>query len=169
MDPMPFWALTLAYWLHMLATVIWIGGLAALALLVLPAAKRTLEPAGQAGLLDAFQRRLESLGGFSLALLLATGMFQMSANPNFEGFLSTANPWGRAILLKHGLGVLMIAVSTYQAWWVLPALRRAGLRSRRGGDQAGLPQLHRQDALLLRLKLILAALILGATALARAS
>ena len=29
----PFWALSLTYWLHMLATVVWIGGLAALALL----------------------------------------------------------------------------------------------------------------------------------------
>lgn len=37
------WALTQAYWMHLLATVTWIGGLAALAWLVLPAARRSLE------------------------------------------------------------------------------------------------------------------------------
>ncbi len=33
------WALSLAYWLHMLATVAWIGGLVTLCMLVLPAAR----------------------------------------------------------------------------------------------------------------------------------
>ena len=37
----PGWALSVVYWLHMLATVIWIGGLAALTLLILPTAAQT--------------------------------------------------------------------------------------------------------------------------------
>ena len=36
----PYWALSLAFWLHMLATVAWIGGLVAVAILVLPGAKK---------------------------------------------------------------------------------------------------------------------------------
>jgi uncharacterized membrane protein len=39
----PFWALSLAYWLHMVATVAWIGGLVALVILVLPVARRIMD------------------------------------------------------------------------------------------------------------------------------
>src|SRR5512136_1097243 len=97
---MPVWAFPLIYWLHLLATVVWIGSLVALALLVIPAARR-LDASAQAALLDGIQQRLESLGWFCLALLLATGMFQMSANRNYSGLFSTANPWSVAILAKH--------------------------------------------------------------------
>jgi len=170
MTDMPTWALTLTYWLHMLATVIWIGGLAALALIVLPAAQRALEPESRAALLEQIQRRLESLGGFSLFLLLATGMFQMSANPNFDGYLSTSNAWGQAMLLKHGLFVLMLGVSAAQTWWLLPNIRRAALMQKRGkGDPAAIEKMSRQETLLFRINLILSLLILAATAMARTS
>jgi uncharacterized membrane protein len=166
---MPLWALTLTYWLHLLATVLWIGSLASLTLLVLPAARRTLEPAAQAALLDGLQPRLESLGWFCLGLLLATGMFQLSANANYTGLFSTANQWSQAILVKHLLFVVMIFVSAAQAWWVLPALRRAILRARRGGGEQEIAALRRREAWLLRLNFLLAMLVLAATALARAS
>lgn len=170
MTGMPVWALTLTYWLHMLATVTWIGGLAAIALIVLPASGKALQPEERAALLDQIQKRLEALGGFSLFLLLATGMFQMSASPSFEGYLSTANPWGRAMLLKHGLFVLMLAVSGAQTWWLLPNLRHALLLQKRGkGDQAVIAKMRRRETILFQVNLVLSLLILGATALARAS
>ena len=170
MTEMPTWALTLTFWLHMLATVVWIGGLVALALLVLPAVQRSLEPEARAAFLDQIQRRMESLGGFSLFLLLATGMFQMSANPNFEGYLAYTNPWGKAMLLKHGLFVLMLGISAAQTWWLLPNIRRAALLQKRGkGDPSTVEKMRRRETFLFRINLVLSMLILGATALARAS
>ncbi len=166
---MPVWALGLTYWLHMLATVLWLGGLAAVTLLILPAAKRSLDANAQAALLEAIQRRLDPLGWFSLALLLATGMFQMSANPNYGGFLAISGRWAVSLLIKHLLFGLMIVVSAAQTWWLLPALRRAMLRQRRSGDGTETASLRRRETLLLNINFILAILILGATALARAS
>ncbi|HEX7973402.1 MAG TPA: hypothetical protein VF498_03265, partial [Anaerolineales bacterium] len=81
----PAWALTLAYWLHMLATVVWIGGLAAVTLLVLPAARQALPSPAFAGLLSSIQRRLEPIGWLSLTVLIATGLVQMSASSNYKG------------------------------------------------------------------------------------
>ena len=43
MHDTPEWALTLSFWLHMLATVSWVGGLAVLSLFVFPIARRSLE------------------------------------------------------------------------------------------------------------------------------
>ena len=120
-------SLSIAYWLHMLATVVWIGGLAALALFVLPAARAALEPGPYAAFLGALQRRLDSLGWFSLLVLAATGLFQMSASPHYQGFLAIQNLWAGAILIKHLLFFGMAGTSAYLTWGLAPRLRRLAL------------------------------------------
>lgn len=169
----PAWALSLAYWLHMLATVAWIGGLAALSLLVLPAARQALDPASYAALLGKIQRRMDPLGWFSLAILTGTGLLQMSANPNYDGFLTIDNRWAAAILVKHILFILMAGISAYMTWGLLPQLRRQALLQARSQPaaqtQETLARLGRREAWLLRLNLALGVLVLGLTAIARAA
>jgi uncharacterized membrane protein len=166
----PTWVLALVFWLHMLATVAWLGGLAAIAILVLPAAKRVLKPADQLAFIDGIQRRLEPLAWFCLAILIVTGLFQLSVNPHYDGFLSTTGQWSLAILTKHTLVVLMIVVSAIQTWEVLPAIRRGLMRIGKGlATEEEVRRLQRQETLLLRLNISLSILILAATAFARAS
>jgi uncharacterized membrane protein len=166
----PTWALALVFWLHMLATVTWLGGLAAIAILVLPAAKRVLKPADQLAFIEGIQQRLEPLAWFSLSVLIVTGLFQMSVNPHYNGFLSTSGQWSLAILTKHTLVVLMVVVSAIQTWEVLPAIRRGLLRVEKGlADEAEVKRLQKRETLLLRLNIGLSILILAATAIARAS
>lgn len=165
----PFWALSLAYWLHMLATVVWIGGLVTLVILVLPVAKRLLEPDLFAQFLEGLQRRLDPLGWLSLSVLLVTGLFQMSANPNYNGLLSISNRWAASILIKHVLFLGMIAVSAYMTWGLFPAIRRNALLKAKGVDAIEGGKLERREIFLLRLNLLLSVLILGLTALARSS
>ena len=163
------WGLSIAYWLHMLATVIWIGGLTTLALLVLPAAQRALQSQAYATLLAEIQKRLDPLGWFCLAILMGTGLFQMSSNPNYQGFLAIDNRWALAILVKHGVFILMVAACAYLTWGLLPELRRLALRQAQGQDVTGMARLQRRNLLLLRINLALAVLILALTALARVS
>ncbi len=166
----PSWALALVFWLHMLATVIWLGGLAAIAILVLPAAKLTLKPPEQLAFISAIQRRLEPLAWFSLSLLIATGLFQMSVNPHYNGFLSTSGQWSLAILTKHTLVIVMVVVSAMQTWEVLPAIRRGLMRIEKGqASEEEVKRLQKRETLLLRINIGLSILILAATAFARAS
>lgn len=165
----PPWALTLSYWLHMLATVVWIGGLAAITLLLVPAARTLDDPEKQARLLETAQRRLDPLAWFCLALLTATGLIQMSANPQYAGFLAIANRWGAAILFKHLVFFGMAGVSAYLTWVSLPALRRAVLRRSGAQTAAELALLRRRNLQLLYLNLALGVIVLALTALARAS
>jgi uncharacterized membrane protein len=165
----PFWALSLAYWLHMLATVAWIGGLVALVVLVLPAARRTLDANSFSRFLDHLQRRLDPLGWLSLAVLLATGLFQLSANPNYEGFLSISNRWAVSILIKHILFLGMIGISAYMTWGLLPQIRRIALMRSKGIETEETDKLEKREVILIRINLILGILVLGLTALARAS
>ena len=160
--------LAVIYWLHMLATVTWIGSLAAINLLFLPASKRALNPADQLSLVSALQKRLEPLAWFCMGILLVTGLFQLSANPHYDGFLSISTQWSLAILFKHGVAVLMVVVSAIQTWEVLPAIQRILLNKDKAGEDE-LVRLQKRETLLLRINLLLSALILGATAFARVS
>jgi uncharacterized membrane protein len=168
----PFWALTVAYWLHMLATVIGIGGIAALSILVLPAAQRSLEPAAYAVFIERIQGRLDSIQWLCLAVLAGTGLVQLSASPNYHGFLSIQNRWAAAILVKHLVFLVMVGLSAYLSWGLLPRLRRLALQ-RIHMDQDALAtqavSLGRQEALYMRLNLVIGVVILALTAFARAS
>ena len=165
----PSWALALTYWLHLFATVAWVGSLAGVSLLVLPAMQRSLDAENQLIFIEAMQRRLEPIAWFSLSVLILTGLFQMSVNPHYDGFLSTSSQWSVAILIKHGLVLIMIVVSAIQTWEVIPAIRRSIVRSRKSSNTAEIDSLRRREALLLRLNFGLSLLILLATAFARAA
>lgn len=165
----PEWAQALAYWTHMIATVVWIGGLAALALLVLPSAEKALSDEAKAALLEGIQRRFDPLAWFSLAVLVVTGLIQMSANPNYEGFLNFGNRWAVAILVKHLSIGAMVVVSAVITWGILPSLRRSAFRIARGGEAPEIDRLRKRNLALIRANLILAVLVLGFTAIARIS
>lgn len=165
----PAWALALTFWLHLLATVTWVGSLAGISFLVLPAMQRSLDPETQLVFIEAMQKRLEPIAWFSMSLLLVTGLFQMSVNPHYDGFLSTSTQWSLAILTKHLLGIIMVVVSAVQTWEVIPAIRRAIVKAKKTKNSDELNRLRRREILLLRMNFGLAILILLATAFARAS
>ncbi len=168
MQTPPSWILAIIFWLHMLATVTWIGSLAAINILVLPASHRTLSLPDQLSFISALQKRLEPLAWFCMGLLLVTGLFQLSTSPHYDGFLSLSTQWSLAILVKHGLAVIMVVVSAIQTWEVLPAIQRV-LMKKEKAEEYELAKLQKKELLILRINLSLSALILGATALARVS
>lgn len=165
----PDWALSITYWLHMLATVVWIGGLVSLVYLVLPAAQRILDPKTYASLLESIQHRLDPIGWFCLVILTGTGMFQMSASPNYQGFLAIDNRWAVAIMLKHIVILFMVGASAYLTWGLLPSLRRMALKLAQGKAAPDVARLQRQNKRLLQLNLLLSIIVLALTALARVS
>lgn len=172
MDSPPDVALTLSYWLHMLGTVVWIGGLSTFTLLIAPISRRALEPSAALLLQRKFRPRLQAAGWFSLILLTGTGLLQMSANPNYEGFLAITNRWAVAILVKHLLFGLMIVISAYLTWILGPAAERAALRQAKQSGESLTAEAARLSHLELRLtwvNLVMAVLVLGLTALARIS
>lgn len=168
MTTAPVWVMTLLFWLHMLATVAWVGSLVAMSILILPASKRTLKPVDQISFNTAVQKRLEPIAWFCMGLLLVTGLFQMSLSPHYNGFLSLSTQWSLAMLVKHSLAVIMAVITAIQTWEVLPAIQRILLQKGKAKEEE-LIRLNKRETLLLRTNLALAVLILLATAVARAS
>lgn len=154
-------ALTIAFWLHMAASIVWIGGLFYQAVVVNPALQ---SPAADRGpLLEAMRRRFLPLAWLSLAVLIGTGLIQMSANPNYAGLFSVANPWSRAILTKHLAVGAMILVAAYQTWVLTPRIARLALKKETLASQEAL----QRQARLNQLNVVLGILVLGLTAAAR--
>lgn len=165
----PYSGLSVIYWLHMLATVVWIGSLAAISLLILPVARRTLDARAFSAFLGGLQQRLDPLAWLSLVVLLGTGMFQMSASPHYSGFLAIRGQWAIAILTKHVVFLGMMALSAYVTWGLLPELRRVALRQASGQNVPEAEKLLQREISLMRLNLILGVIILALTAIARAA
>jgi len=164
----PAWAIALTFWLHLLATVAWVGSIIATSILFLPAADKALKPVDHLALIDAMQKRLEPIAWFCMSLLLLTGLFQMSVNPHYDGFLSTSTQWSLAILTKHVLGIFMVVASAIQTWEVIPSIRRL-LMNRKNANEEQVILLQKRETRLLRINFGLSILILLATAFARAS
>lgn len=151
----------------MVATVAWLGGLAAVSLWVIPSMQKALPADQYAKWLLSLNKRLDTVGWFSLAVLIFTGLVQMGANANYTGLLSFANNWAVAILLKHLVFFGMIGVSALITWKVSPALQRAAIRRAIGKVSEEEEVLTRRLQKLIALNLLLGVFVLAFTALAR--
>ena len=168
-DASPGWILTTAYALHMLATVVWIGGIAFQTVLLLPAALPFSSAQTMFELYQKLWRRFQPLAWLSLAVLTGTGLMQMAANRNYAGFLSIENRWSIAILLKHIAIAFMVALMAFQTWVLYPRWARLELILARSSGQtdAGEASLLQRENWLIRIQLALSALVLILTAIAR--
>jgi uncharacterized membrane protein len=159
----PFWVLTLSYWLHLLSTVVWLGGLTLMAIVGWPAVRRHLLESDQWALL---LRRFMPWANGSMVLLWVTGFLQMSGDTHYEGFLAVNSLWAQALLIKHIAVLGMVALGVYVQMRIHPALARLALleQKRPAMAQAERQQLAKRENRLLRLNLICAAAVLFCTA-----
>ncbi len=162
--------LAISYFFHLIATVVWIGGLVMMVILIWPEMRRTL--AGNPALytmLTRMRQRFFPLTNLSLAVLLVTGLIQMTGDSNYEGVLQITNEWSRVILLKHiAIGGMFVCGMVMQ-FWVVPALERTSLLIERGkGDPTEWDKLRRREVRLTWVNVILGILVLGFTAWATA-
>ncbi len=170
MPETPAVALTIAFWLHMLATVSWVGGQAILSLVVFPASRKALSPEDHHRLISAISRRMNSIGWISLGILIGTGMIQLGANPNYTGFLGIDSSWAVAILLKHIAFGGILLLGAYQTWGLAPAIERIALLQAKG---KAIPEeqdaLRQRESRILLINTFLSVIVLFFTALARIS
>lgn len=165
---MIFWILVFSYWIHLLATVIWLGGLALMGLVAWPALRRGTLASNQ---WLALQQSFMPWANGSLLVLLITGFIQMTNDPNYTGFLAIDSLWAGAILIKHLAFGSMLLTGAYVQWSLYPAMARIRLLAEKRPQSAAGEQerLTRRERRLLTLNLLCAAAILLFTAIATAT
>lgn len=162
--------LVLSLFFHLLATAVWIGGLFITVLLVWPALRRTLEqqPALYR-LLSHLRQKFYAYSNLSLVTLVVTGLFQMTADPYYEGFMTFNNEWSRVMLAKHLAIIGMALAGLALQYGVAPALERMSLLLEKNkGDTHKWAQLRRREVLLTWSMVFLGMAVLGLSAWATA-
>lgn len=162
-----FWGLSLIYSFHLIATVVWVGGVTIAALFLIPVSRTVLDPNAYTVFLDRFWQRFNPLAWLCLVILLASGLFQMSASPQYEGFLVIQNLWSIAIFLKHLAFGFMTVVSAWLTWGIFPRLRRVAWQRAQGQATQQAEPLYRSETFWMRVNWVLSLIVLILTAVAR--
>lgn len=167
---MPAWLLSVSYALHMLATVLWVGGLIFQSLFLLPLLTRgSIRDSKLQIKLIKLLTRFQPLAWLSLAVLLGTGLTQMAAHPRYEGLLALTNRWSIAIFIKHLMILPMLGITAFQSFLLHPSLQRELLKKKSLETNAGDPGELRIEQRLVAVNVILSVLVLTLTAIARTS
>jgi copper transport protein len=140
---------------HVAAMAVWLGGLAAL-LFVVPRGTRELEPGDRSRLLAAALSRFSRVALVSVGAILLTGLTQAYVYVRHLDAL-TDTGYGRAVLIKFVLLMILIGIGAYNRRRSVPRLNRIAA----GGEPPGRAGLLLRRAL--RAEVVLLVVVLGVT------
>lgn len=118
----PVWLLLPMNLIHVSAMTLWLGGLTAL-VLVVPGATRALEGADRTRLLAAVLARFSPLALACVITLLTTGIVQSLVEIDAWSEL-TGTAYGRAVLIKFLLLMVLIGLGAINRQRTVPQIRR---------------------------------------------
>lgn len=118
--------ISLSYWLHALATIVFVGHYLLLAVICLPALSKN----GPA--LSEISKRSRYWMYASLVIFIVTGIYLTFVDPNYQGIGNFGNFWAVMMLVKHILIVAMIALG----FWYNAILRVGPMMSSNNPEQA---------------------------------
>jgi uncharacterized membrane protein len=153
--------------IHVLAAVLWLGGMFFLAAVGAPVLRKVEPPELRARLFRHLGEQFRRVGWIAIAVLLLTGVFNLhfrgvlAADVLFSGAL-WGTPYGRALAWKLGAVTAMLAVQALHDFHLGPAASRLP-----SGSPAALV-MRRRAALLARLSAVLGiVVVIAAVRLAR--
>ncbi len=101
------------YWLHLLATVIWIGGITFILFIAIPSSKQVL--GAEAGkLMGEISKRFTPLANYSIIFLIVTGLALTRFNKHVSETGVFDNTQTSGLILKHIVVLGMVAVHFYR-------------------------------------------------------
>ena len=104
----------LSTWLHVLATIVFIGYYLFTSLIYLPVIERFMQANALRDLLEQVSARLRPFFGGSLLIFLVTGTHLMLINKNYMGLGSFfGNAWSVLIVIKHVLVLAFLALAIF--------------------------------------------------------
>jgi uncharacterized membrane protein len=119
--------IALSYWLHALATVVFIGHYLLLSTIYLPALNKN------GMILSEISKRSRLWMYISLLILFLTGTYLTLADPNYLGLGNFGNPWAILMLVKHLLILVMLALG----FWYNALLRVGPMMSSNNSAELG--------------------------------
>ena len=108
-------------WVHVLAAVIWIGGMVFLSFILAPVFRRGTFGADRRVLFQTLARRFRVAVWGSMILLVATGPLLVSSR---TGTLAEPEGWRSVLMTKLWLVALLIGLTAVHDFWLGPLVAR---------------------------------------------
>ena len=102
--------IALSFWLHSVATVIFIGHHLLFSLIYLPAFAKNQENPVNGTILSEISKRSRVWMYTSLAVFIITGIYLMCVDPSYLGIGNFKNVWSVMMLVKHILIMGMVGM-----------------------------------------------------------
>lgn len=110
-------AQTIINFLHLIATVTWIGGAIYMNLVLMPALN-AIEPPARGKLMGAAAKRFTVLAWSSIIVLLVTGYMKTPTGM----LLNTTETYGITLTVKHLLFLAMAGIGALITWGIVPKM-----------------------------------------------
>ena len=132
---------------HIMATVLWVGGILVNLFVFVPSAKVTLEPPVMGKFMGAVTKRFKPIVYACMVLLGITGYIMLIQNPNNVGTLTFEKNWSILSLIKHIVVVVWIIIGIYMFEGLLPKMGKLAA-------QGPSPELGKLQALQVKLGIV---------------
>ncbi len=114
---------TLVVWLHITAAVVWLGGKIFTSLALNPVLRLKATPEQRLELLASLGKRFKYLSWGSLAVLIITGVINVSQRVSSLDEL-LGSRFGITVLAKVSIVVVMVALSAAHSFFLTPVLKK---------------------------------------------
>lgn len=118
------WLYVISTWIHLLSAIVWMGGMAFLALVLVPALRQPTMRKNAAALIIASGRRFKLVGWTCLGVLVLTGIGNLYARGMLGSALSNGDfwttPYGKMLFLKLCLVSVILVLSLVHDFYFGP-------------------------------------------------
>ena len=113
--------LAASHWGHLIATVVWIGGITFMLFIARTSAKQVLgTDAGK--LMGEISKRFTPIANYSIIFLIVTGIILTALNKQLSEIESVRNNWTLFLIVKHVLVLGMVVVHFYRGMVLAPKI-----------------------------------------------
>jgi len=118
------------YWIHLAATVLWIGGILFIIFIAIPSSKQVLG-AESGKLMGDISKRFTPLANYSIILLFVSGIVLAGLNKQFSGVSILESNWTMVLILKLVLFFSMTAIHFYRGLVLAPKIMRTATQTKK--------------------------------------
>lgn len=144
--------------LHLIATVVWIGGISMILLVIMPGAKASLESGPViSGLMKEISKRFTFMANISIVVLIITGIIIVLYDKTVTYNLDFSIHWNLAMFLKHIIAAFMMIIHFYRGLLLIPKIGKLSAQ----GEEPSVIRLQKFSLNLVKANLVLGVIILA--------
>lgn len=154
---------TLIDWLHIMATITWIGGMFVNFIVLRPVVTKVLDPATAGKFMQTLMKRFKVVIYTSIVLLGVTGIPLKIINESYISIINFENNWEIVSFIKHFCYGILVVLSVYSFEILSPQIAKVA----KNGPSSGLADLQKQQGMMGAAAFLTAIIILILSSLMR--